>query len=92
MRHARKDYNHIQDPAHKIPVTEPVFLLRGQDVLAPEIVKSYAHMLRCRYGEDEQAKQLEEHADKMIQWQRNHKVKIPDLPPPFEFEDLEQES
>ncbi len=80
MRHARKDYNRIQDPDHKIPVTEPVFLLRGQDVLAPEILKSYSHMLRHRYGDEEGAKQLEEHAQKMIAWQKNHKVKIPDLP------------
>ena len=29
MKHARDDYNRIQDPAGKIPEDEPVFLLRG---------------------------------------------------------------
>lgn len=31
MIHARKDYDHIQDPSGKIPLDEPVFLVRGQD-------------------------------------------------------------
>lgn len=31
MIHARRDYDHIQDPTGKIPLDEPVFLVRGQD-------------------------------------------------------------
>lgn len=31
MKHARKDYDRIQDPAGLIPDNEPVFLVRGQD-------------------------------------------------------------
>lgn len=42
MKHARPDYNRIQDPAGLIPEDEPVFLLRGQDVLAPSLVKDWA--------------------------------------------------
>lgn len=38
MKHARKDYDRIQDPAGKIPEDEPVFLIRGQDRLGAEIV------------------------------------------------------
>jgi hypothetical protein len=30
MKHARDDYNRIQDPAGLIPEDEPVFLLRAQ--------------------------------------------------------------
>lgn len=33
MRHAREDYNRIQDPAGKIHEDEPVFLMRAQDAL-----------------------------------------------------------
>jgi len=39
MKHAREDYNRIQDPDEKIPDNEPVFLLRGQDVLAPNLLR-----------------------------------------------------
>lgn len=42
MKHAREDYNRIQDPAGLIPEDEPVFLLRGQDRLAWHVVKIYA--------------------------------------------------
>ena len=31
MKHARSDYDRIQDPAELIPEDEPVFLLRAQD-------------------------------------------------------------
>ena len=34
MKHARSDYDRIQDPDGKIPANEPVFLIRGQDVCA----------------------------------------------------------
>lgn len=38
MKHARPDYDRIQDPAGIIPEDEPVFLLRGQDrYAAPQL-------------------------------------------------------
>lgn len=52
MRHARKDYDRIQDPALTDPSLalgstpiaedEPVFLLRASDDLAPEVVREWA--------------------------------------------------
>lgn len=42
MKHAREDYNRIQDPEGKIPDEEPVFLLRGQDKYAAKAVMAYA--------------------------------------------------
>lgn len=42
MKHARDDYNRIQDPANLIPEDEPVFLLRGQDRTAGQIVRLWA--------------------------------------------------
>lgn len=44
MRHAREDYNRIQDPEGKIPDDEPVFLLRGRDPLAFKAVMFYARL------------------------------------------------
>ena len=44
MRHARADYNRIQDPDGLIPADEPVFLLRGQDALAARAVKFYSDL------------------------------------------------
>ncbi|MCG7932122.1 MAG: hypothetical protein N0E44_18990 [Candidatus Thiodiazotropha lotti] len=45
MKHARSDYNRIQDPDRKIPDDEPVFLLRAQDKYAAEVVRFYATVI-----------------------------------------------
>jgi hypothetical protein len=79
MRHARLDYDRIQDPADKIPFDEPVFLLRGQDRLAYLAVLYYAGLVRAAGGDPEIARLSEEWALEMAQWP--HK-KLPDLPPP----------
>lgn len=50
MKHAREDYNRIQDPEGKIPVNEPVMLFRGQDELFEEVCVFYAAKLLERYG------------------------------------------
>ncbi len=45
MLHARKDYNAtIQDSSGRIPVDEPVFLLRAQDTAAPVTVRFWADL------------------------------------------------
>lgn len=57
MKHAREDYNRIQDPAVGDPSLltpgataigedEPVFLLRAKDVTAPEAVRDWARRLQ----------------------------------------------
>lgn len=80
MKHAREDYNRIQDPEGKIPENEPVFLIRAQDVTAPAVVRYWA--LRAR--EMGAAKNITEtayaQAEAMVQWQREHGIKIPDMP------------
>ncbi len=40
MKHARKDYDRIQDTVGKIPENEPVFLIRGQDLAAPAALRA----------------------------------------------------
>jgi hypothetical protein len=42
MKHARDDYQRIQDPEGKIPDDEPVFLMRGQDRTAWVVVIVWA--------------------------------------------------
>jgi hypothetical protein len=80
MLHARPDYNRIQDPENKIPQDEPVFLLRGQDNMAPELLLRWAAKLRLQNGDPKMAQMVEEHAQKMIEWQKSIKSKRPDLP------------
>lgn len=80
MLHARSDYNRIQDPENRIPKDEPVFLLRGQDKFAPELLLRWASKLRLDGGQPEMAEMVEKHAQKMIEWQKT-KVKRPDLHP-----------
>ena len=81
MKHAREDYNRIQDPENKIPKDEPVFLLRGQDKFAPELLLRWASKLRLAGGNPSMAEMVEEHAQKMIEWQRTKCSKMPDLHP-----------
>ncbi|MEQ1761584.1 MAG: hypothetical protein ABL984_00430 [Pyrinomonadaceae bacterium] len=47
MKHARKDYNRIQDPAGLIPEDEPVFLFRAQDRFAAKVLDHYASILEA---------------------------------------------
>lgn len=72
MKHARDDYNRIQDPAGLIPDDEPVFLLRAQDRHAAATVRSYA--TRCQSAE--LTRLAREQADRMDAWPKH---KEPDL-------------
>jgi len=75
MKHARADYNRIQDPAGLIPEDEPVFLLRAQDKLAWHVVKIYAFCAEL-LGQHELADLVREHARRMKEWPVK---KVPDL-------------
>lgn len=79
MKHAREDYNRIQDPAGLIPADEPVFLLRGQDAIAWMAVAEYASLLERNGGDPEIVRRATMQAMRMRDW---HKHKMPDLPPP----------
>lgn len=81
MKHAREDYNRIQDPAGLIPADEPVFLLRGQDLLAPDTIRFWAKALRMFDSEKLGMAELAENwAIEMGNWQNTHKAKYPDMP------------
>ena len=84
MKHARKDYDRIQDPHNWIPEDEPVFLIRAQDAIAPDVLDYYAATLQLRFnafpGIDNIVKIVLHHAEEMRTWQKTVKVKIPDIP------------
>lgn len=77
MKHAREDYNRIQDPAGLIPEDEPVFLLRGQDALAAATVRDWAGRVAYHGGDQKLVDMAREHAKAMDAWPVK---KLPDLP------------
>lgn len=68
MLHAREDYNRIQDPAELIPVDEPVFLLRAQDMIAWEIVEIWANRNEEVGGDPALTQLARDHAERMREW------------------------
>lgn len=80
MKHARHDYDRIQDPSGAIPADEPVFLLRGQDVSAPVAVRAWADD-NDRVGGDPKLSSLaRRQADAMEFWQEKRAWKVADAP------------
>jgi len=68
MKHARVDYDRIQDPARKIPDDEPVFLIRGQDKVGAQTVRAWAELHENAGGDPELSKLAREQADRMDAW------------------------
>lgn len=81
MLHARKSYNdRVQDSANIIPENEPVFLLRGQDRLAPLMLDIYVAMSEQNPQADPNIiKAVREHADQMRRWQSTECKKTADM-------------
>lgn len=68
MKHARDDYNRIQDPAGLIPDDEPVFLLRAQDKHAAETLRWYAAEVHARGGSADIVNRTLDQAKRMDAW------------------------
>lgn len=81
MKHAREDYNRIQDPVGLIPADEPVFLLRGQDEVAVAAVSYYMGRLR-QCGYDDGHPLLEAVKRQHAAMQAWPVKKLPDMPAP----------
>ena len=77
MRHARTDYNRIQDPQNLIPEAEPVFLLRGQDAIAYQVVGLYANLLESYGGAPALISSIRGQAHRMADWSPHS---MPDVP------------
>ena len=80
MKHARPDYNRIQDPAGLIPENEPVFLLRGQDACAPAAVRAWARAAQSIGAEKNIIQAALDQAEAMEEYMTNNGVKVPDMP------------
>lgn len=82
MKHARDDYNRIQDPAGKIADDEPVFLTRAQDITAPDHTLDWAkRQLDFENPDWDLVKAAHRQSFAMRRWQNKHGVKIADLAP-----------
>ncbi len=86
MKHARKDYDRIQDPAGLIPENEPVFLLRAKDQFAPQVIRKWANLVEQSNGQPEIILSARMQADKMENWQKFNKAKMPDMPTEDNFD------
>lgn len=81
MEHARDDYSNIQEivtngTIRRIPLDEPVFLIRGQDVVSGDAVRAWADLAEASGADPEIIKIARFQAEKMDAWP---KKKIPDL-------------
>lgn len=79
MKHAREDYNRIQDPAGLIGEDEPVFLLRAKDKTAPTIVRRWALEQMNQGSNDPCIDVAIRHAMVMEAWQKVNGCKLADL-------------
>lgn len=68
MKHAREDYNDLLALDARIPEEEPVFLLRGCDIVAPKVVRFWAEMNNSIGGDVELSRLARIQADRMEEW------------------------
>ncbi len=79
MRHARSDYDQIQDPQGNIPDDEPVFLIRGQDKIGASAVRAWALLAEACGADPVIVATALDHAYRMEAWAKKH-GKVPDMP------------
>lgn len=77
MKHARADYDRIQDPAGLIPGDMPVFLIIGKDAVAAETVRFWADRAEAIGAAPEIVAAARRQAD-LMDALSDHK--IPDMP------------
>lgn len=76
MKHARADYDRIQDPKNKIGKDEPVFLFRAQDRRMIRVLRYYANTFP---DNDPVRLSVEAHIETVKAWQASHPTKDADL-------------
>jgi hypothetical protein len=79
MKHARADYDRIQDPAGLIPEGEPVFLIRGQDICAQDAIGAWITAARRAGAAPEIIEAAVDQIGRIDKWQKSAR-KTPDLP------------
>ena len=68
MKHARSDYDRIQDPAGLIPDDEPVFLIRAKDAVSGDAVRAWADLHDKAGGDPMMSYAARRHALLMDTW------------------------
>lgn len=79
MKHARSDYDRIQDPANKIGEDEPVFLIRAKDSSAVDTLEAWCGFNRSNGGDPKLSELVSKHANLMQEWQRVNGCKPADI-------------
>jgi hypothetical protein len=79
MRHARPDYERFQDPEGLIPENEPVFLIRGSDLVGAAAVRAWADLAEGIGAKADIVERARKHADAMDDYSTRN-GKVPDLP------------
>lgn len=82
MLHARTDYNiRIQDSENIIPSDEPVFLIRGKDIVGPSAVEAWADLAEKVGASEHIVAAARRQAELMREYQEMNKleVKVPDM-------------
>lgn len=78
MKHARPDYDRIQDPAGLIPADEPVMLFRAQDKHFDRVLRFYRDIVMADHGDQNIIDAVDRHLALADMWP---KKKAPDMPP-----------
>lgn len=68
MKHARTDYDRIQDPAGLITEDEPVFLIRAKDAVSGDAVRAWADLHDKAGGDPMMSYAARRHALLMDAW------------------------
>lgn len=68
VKHARSDYDRIQDPAYEIGEHEPVFLIRAKDAVSGDAVRAWADLHERAGGDPAMSDCARRHAALMDDW------------------------
>jgi len=73
-----KDDENDSSYAKGAALEEPTFTLRGQDIIAPEVVREWAYRAAVMGAPREKTEAARKIADQMEDWQIAHRRKVPD--------------
>lgn len=79
MRTGRRDYDQSFD---QIPEDEPVFVIRGQDVIGWAAVQAWANLAQAAGANPVTVESALQHAHRMKAYANQVRCAIPDIPKP----------
>lgn len=81
MKHARTDYDErIQDAEGLIPRDEPVMLIRARDVGVLPALDAWLEAVKEHEVADDLIAAVERHRQRIVGWQTEYGLKVPDAP------------